>query len=121
MDCNEGWPLSSHCLFMNKNMSVTECVVNSPCFVPSQILPVGAVGAVVYSGLTGGQLQQFIPLFLPLLLRVHQTRLREKGHTHTHTSVHTQTNICHLERECQMSQKHAAMLLYHTTRLRAHS
>lgn len=51
-----------------------------------QSLPVGAIGAVVYSGLTGGQLQQLVPLLLPLLLRVHQTRLRRKeGHTHTHT------------------------------------
>lgn len=47
--------------------------------------PAGAVGAVVYSGLTGGQLQQLVPLLLPLLLRVHQTRLRRKErHAQTH-------------------------------------
>lgn len=47
--------------------------------------PAGAVGAVVYSGLTGGQLQQLVPLLLPLLLRVHQTRLRRKErHARTH-------------------------------------
>lgn len=36
----------------------------------------------------------------------------EKGRTHTH--AHT---ICHLERECQMSQKHALTLWHLTTRL----
>lgn len=58
--------------------------LNSRGIVPSQTLPVGAVGAVVYSGLAGGELQQFIPLLLPLLLRVHQAGLRRKeGRTHT--------------------------------------
>lgn len=62
----------------------------------SRTLPSGAVGAVVYSGFTGGELQQFIPLFLPLLLRVHQTRLRKDDthtvkrsvKTHKHTNAH---------------------------------
>lgn len=49
-------------------------------------LPVGAVGAVVYPGLTGGQLQQFVPLSLPLLLCVHQTRLRG-GHKDRHAAI----------------------------------
>lgn len=67
-------------------MSVTKCAfgLTGPPLSEASALPVGAVGAVVYSGLTGGELQQFIPLFLPLLLRVHQTGLRgKKGHTHT--------------------------------------
>lgn len=48
-------------------------------------IPDGAVGAVMYSWLTGGELQQFIPLFLPFLFCVHQTRLRRETFRGTDT------------------------------------
>lgn len=47
-------------------------------------VPNGAVGAVMDPRLTGGELQQFIPLFLPFLFCVHQTGLRrERDDTHS--------------------------------------
>lgn len=44
-----------------------------PLHVPSAATP---VGAVVHAGLAGCQLDQLVPLLLPLLFRVNQTRLQ---------------------------------------------
>lgn len=57
-------------------------------------VPGGAVGAVMYPWLTGGQLQQFVPLFLPFVFCVHQTGLRGKTEQHT---VRSMLNICGLQ------------------------
>lgn len=50
-------------------------------------VPDGAAGAVVDPGLAGAELEQLVPLLLPLLLRVHQPRLRRRR-AHTHGNVH---------------------------------
>lgn len=52
-----------------------------PCFTPGCVLcsipaAAAAVGAIVHAGLAGRQLDQLVPLLLPLLLRVNQTRLK---------------------------------------------
>lgn len=52
-----------------------------PCFTHGCVLcsipaAAAAIGAVVHAGLAGRQLDQLVPLLLPLLLRVNQTRLK---------------------------------------------
>lgn len=52
-----------------------------PCSTPGCVLcsvpaAAAAVGAVVHAGLAGRQLDQLVPLLLPLLLRVNQARLK---------------------------------------------
>lgn len=49
-----------------------------------------AVFAEVSARLAGGQLQEFVPLSLPLLLGVHQARLHKHTHTHGNSDKHVQ-------------------------------